>query len=121
MKLHNWNQIAVEVMNPEFQRRVVHTDRMTIARLELKKGGVVPLHHHENEQVSIVFSGLLKFLSEGREILVAAGETLQIPSNVPHRVEVLEDSVVMDLFAPPRADWLSGNDAYLRHSPPQGT
>lgn len=117
MKLHRWDQIAVEQLNPEFARQVVHTDRMTVAYLHLKQGGVVPEHHHENEQVSMVLSGRLKFLAGGEEYIVAAGEVMQIPSQLPHRVEVLEDSVVFDLFAPVRSDWLRGEDAYLR----QGT
>ncbi|MBM3765680.1 MAG: cupin domain-containing protein [Acidobacteria bacterium] len=116
MRLHRWDDIAVEIMNPSFARQVVHTDRITIAKLELRKGGHVPLHHHENEQVSIVFSGKLLFHSEGRLIEVNAGEALQIPSHVPHAVDVLEDSFVFDLFAPVRSDWLSGNDAYLRQA-----
>jgi quercetin dioxygenase-like cupin family protein len=116
MKLHKWNEIAVEQLNPTFARQAVHTDRMTIAYLHLKAGGVVPEHHHENEQVSMVLSGKLKFVAEGKEYIVAAGEVMQIPSNLPHRVDVLEDSVVFDLFAPIRADWLAGNDAYLRQA-----
>jgi quercetin dioxygenase-like cupin family protein len=116
MKLHRWNQIAVEQLNPTFARQALHTDRMTIAYLHLTQGGVVPEHHHENEQVSMVLSGKLKFIAAGEEYIVAAGEVMQIPSNLPHRVEVLEDSVVFDLFAPIRADWLSGNDAYLRQT-----
>lgn len=104
----------MEQLNPSFARQAVHTDRMTIAYLHLKRGGVVPEHHHENEQVSMVLDGKLKFLASGQEYIVEAGEALQIPGNLPHGVEVLEDSVVFDLFAPVRADWLSGDDAYLR-------
>ena len=117
MKLHRWNQIPVEQLNPTFARQAIHTGRMTIAYLHLVKGGIVPEHHHENEQVSMVLSGRLKFIAAGQEYIVDAGEVLEIPSNLPHRVEVLEDSVVFDLFAPVRADWLSGNDAYLRQTP----
>ena len=116
MKLHRWKQIPLEQLNPEFARQALHTDRMTVAYLHLKKGGVVPEHHHENEQISMVLEGRLKFLAAGEEYLVEGGEVMQIPSNLPHRVEVLEDSVVFDLFAPIRADWLRGDDAYLRQA-----
>jgi quercetin dioxygenase-like cupin family protein len=121
MKLHRWQQIPIEMLNPTFARQALHTERMTIAYLHLKQGGVVPEHHHENEQVAMVLEGKLKFLAAGEEYIVGAGEVLQIPSYLPHRVEVLEDSVVFDLFAPVRADWLSGNDAYLRQgaAPPE--
>ena len=114
MKLHRWKNIPIEQLNPTFGRQAVHTERMTIAYLHLTKGGIVPEHHHENEQVSMVLEGKLKFIAAGEEHIVDAGEVMQIPSNLPHSVEVLEDSVVFDLFAPIRADWLAGNDAYLR-------
>ncbi|MBI2688145.1 MAG: cupin domain-containing protein [Acidobacteria bacterium] len=117
MKLHRWNQIALEQLNPAFARQAIHTGRMTIAFLHLTKGGVVPEHHHENEQVCMVISGKLKFIAGGKEQTINPGEVLEIPSNLPHSVEVLEDSVVYDLFAPIRTDWLSGDDAYLRQTP----
>lgn len=114
MTVHNWNEILLEEVTPFFSRRVVHTIGMTIARLELKKGGHVTLHHHINEQVSLVHSGKLVFHIEGGEITLGPGESLEIPPNVPHSVDVIEDSIVTDLFTPRREDWISGNDAYLR-------
>jgi quercetin dioxygenase-like cupin family protein len=116
MKLHRWKGIPREQLNPTFARQALHTDRMTIAWLHLTAGGVVPEHHHENEQVSLVLSGKLEFHAEGESYIVEAGEVMQIPSNVHHSVDVLEDSVVIDLFAPIRSDWLAGNDAYLRQT-----
>jgi quercetin dioxygenase-like cupin family protein len=112
--LHRWNQIAEEQMNPEFARRVIHTERITVAKLRLKAGGVVPRHHHENEQVSMVESGKLQFHFDDGTLIATAGEVVQIAPNRPHSVDVLEDSVVYDLFAPIRSDWLRGDDAYLR-------
>lgn len=114
MKLHRWDSIPSEVLSAAFTRRVVHTDRITIARLELKAGGVVPDHHHENEQVTILMAGKLQFITADEDIILEAGEALQIPSNVVHRVIALEDSWVFDLFAPVREDWIRGDDAYLR-------
>lgn len=114
MKLHRWHSIPTEEMNPTFFRKVVHTGQMTIAQLELKKGGTVPLHHHINEQVSMVHSGKLLFHLGGQAVEVGPGESLEIPPNLPHSVEVLEDSIVTDLFTPRRDDWLTGNDSYLR-------
>lgn len=114
MKLHRWNDIEEEALNASLRRRVIHTARLTIARLNLKQGCIVPSHSHENEQVSTVESGRLKFISPEGEIEVGAGESLEIPSHVPHSVVALEDSVAIDLFAPRREDWISGDDAYLR-------
>jgi quercetin dioxygenase-like cupin family protein len=114
MSLHSWNEIASEQMNPLVSRKVRHTDRLTISRLELKQGAVVPEHHHENEQVSMVESGCLRFILGAEETLVAAGQLFTIPSNVPHSVIALEDSIAVDVFTPRREDWIRGDDAYLR-------
>jgi quercetin dioxygenase-like cupin family protein len=114
MKLHRWNEIPVEQLNPLVTRQAVHSDQMTIARLGLKKGAIVPRHHHVNEQVTNLEQGRLRFVFDDGDVVVTAGDSLQIPSNVPHSVEALEDSVAVDLFCPVREDWLRGDDAYLR-------
>jgi quercetin dioxygenase-like cupin family protein len=85
-----------------------------LARLILRTGCVVPLHSHENEQITYILEGALKFFVEGKEVIVSAGEILVIPAHVPHSAEALEDTVDLDVFCPPRADWISGTDAYLR-------
>ena len=114
MDLYNWAGIPVEKMTPLLSRQVFHTERMTIARLIITKGAIVPLHHHENEQVSVVDSGTLRFEVDGKETLVRGGEALRIPPNAPHMVEAMEDCIVTALFAPRREDWISGDDSYLR-------
>ncbi|MCL4843462.1 MAG: cupin domain-containing protein [Bryobacteraceae bacterium] len=114
MTLHDWSTIAAEPMNDKVTRRVIHTAQMTIARLEMQAGAHVPEHAHPNEQVSMVERGLLRFHIEGREVLVGAGQSLEIPPHVPHSVDVVEDAAVTDLFTPKREDWLRGEDAYLR-------
>ena len=106
--------MAREQMNDGLVRQYITADRVTVARLEMKRGGVVGKHAHENEQVSFVVSGALKFTIEGRDIVVKAGELLQIPSDVPHEVEVLEDSVAIDVFCPIRQDWIDKTDTYFR-------
>ncbi len=87
---------------------------MTICRISLKKGAIVPTHHHENEQVTVVESGSLLFIFPDREQVVNAGDILPIAPDIPHKVEALEDSVATDLFSPVREDWVRGDDAYLR-------
>ncbi|MCU1325462.1 MAG: Cupin 2, conserved barrel domain protein [Bryobacterales bacterium] len=114
MDHYNWNEITEEPLTPLLSRKVLHTPQMTIARLWMKKGAVVPTHHHVNEQVTNVESGSLKFIFPEKTVMVNAGESLRIAPNLPHSVETLEDSVALDLFTPPRADWISGDDAYLR-------
>jgi quercetin dioxygenase-like cupin family protein len=86
-----------------------------LARLTLRKGAIVPEHSHENEQITYILEGALRFtLGDGRVLTVSAGEILVIPSNLPHKAEALEDTLDLDVFAPPRADWIAGTDAYLR-------
>jgi quercetin dioxygenase-like cupin family protein len=114
MKLHRWKSIPLEQLSAALARQAIHTDRITIARLELKQGAMVPDHHHENEQVTILMAGKLQFITADEDLTIEAGEVMQIPSNVVHRVIALEDSWVFDLFAPVREDWLRGDDAYLR-------
>ena len=111
---YDWAQVPSEEMSPTFFRRVIHTENMTIARIHLKKGGTVAEHHHINEQVAFVVSGAIKFIIGGVGQELRAGQCLVIPPNVPHSVEVLEDSDVIDTFAPKRSDWINGDDAYMR-------
>jgi len=110
----NWNDIPIEVLNPSMERQVLHTERMTIARLRIAKGGTVPMHSHENEQVTHVVEGLLLFRTPQGEVRVGNGDFLILPPHFPHGVEAIEDSVALDTFAPRRQDWIEGHDAYLR-------
>ena len=114
MDRYNWNSIPEETLTPLLKRRVIHTPQMTIARLWMKKGAVVPTHHHVNEQVTNVESGSLQFNFPDETVVVKAGESLRIEPNLPHSVDTLEDSVALDLFTPAREDWIKGDDAYLR-------
>ncbi len=113
-KLHRWDEIEPEQMNALVTRQYIVGTNTMLARLALKKGAVVPTHQHFHEQISHVVEGALKFLIEGKEVIVRAGEILCIPPNVPHGVITLEDSVALDIFNPPRQDWIDGDDAYLR-------
>jgi quercetin dioxygenase-like cupin family protein len=106
--------LPVEEVNPLLDRQIVSGERSMLARIILRKGCIVPMHSHDNEQISYILEGALRFSIEGREIVVSAGEVLVIPSQVPHSAEALEDTVDLDLFCPPRADWLNKTDAYLR-------
>jgi quercetin dioxygenase-like cupin family protein len=116
MERYNWAAISEEKLNPLLIRRVIHTGQMTVARLWLGKGAVVPLHHHENQQVTMVKTGALEFEMGGERLVLKPGDVLVIPPDMPHRVEALEDSTVTDLFTPAREDWIRGDDAYLRKS-----
>lgn len=114
MKPYNWGQVELEQLNPLLARQVIHTDRITLARIHLAKGCIVPEHSHEQEQLSWLKQGRLRFTLDGAELILNAGDVLPIPSGAPHRVEALEESFVIDIFSPCREDWRSGNDHYLR-------
>lgn len=114
---YRWADIAKERMTDVIERRFVSADRIMLAQVFLKKGAVVQTHTHESEQVTYIVEGALRlWLGEKgeEEFTVRAGEVLTIPSNVPHRAEALEDTLDVDVFSPPRQDWLEGTDAYLR-------
>ncbi len=114
MKHYQWDAIQEETLNPHITRKVVHGAGITIARLRLLKGAVIPEHSHHHEQICMVQSGSLKFRIAGGEQVVRAGDALVIAPNEPHFVEALEESHVTDVFSPAREDWISGDDAYLR-------
>ncbi len=109
-----WNELPVEDVTPLFQRQFVVGTQVMVARITMKKGCLVPEHSHHNEQISQVLSGSLRFLMEGKEIVLKPGECLFIPPHVPHSAEALEDSLAIDTFNPPRQDWIDGTDHYLR-------
>lgn len=111
---HRWSEIELESLNPLLDRQFVVGERMMLARVLLKQGCVVPMHSHENEQITYILEGALQFEVGGKQITVRAGEVLCIPPHVPHRAEALEDTVDLDVFHPPRADWIDKSDAYLR-------
>jgi unsaturated pyranuronate lyase len=114
MHIYTWDRVEKEQMNPLIARQVIHSETMTVARVFVTKGGVVPEHSHHNEQISMLQQGAMKFVLAGEERILKPGEVLRIPPHVPHSVEAVEDSVVVDLFSPPREDWIRGEDTYLR-------
>jgi quercetin dioxygenase-like cupin family protein len=109
-----WSSIEVEALNPLLGRQFVVGKNVMLARVLLKKGCVVPEHSHYNEQITYILEGALKSGIDGKEIVVNAGEVLTIPPNMPHWAEALADSIDLDIFDPPRADWINRTDAYLR-------
>jgi quercetin dioxygenase-like cupin family protein len=109
-----WHTIPLEELNPLLQRQYVVGQEIMVARVLLKKGCVVPEHSHHNEQLTYILDGALKFWIDGKEIVVHAGEVLCIPAHMPHKAEAMEDTVDLDIFTPPRADWINKSDQYLR-------
>jgi quercetin dioxygenase-like cupin family protein len=109
-----WDTVPLEDLNPLLQRQFVVSQDMMLARVLLKKGCIVPEHSHQNEQITYILEGALKFWIDGKVIVVKAGEVLLIPRHMPHKAEALEDTVDLDVFNPPRRDWIEKTDKYLR-------
>jgi quercetin dioxygenase-like cupin family protein len=116
VKFFRWDDIVRERVTDRLERRLITGDRMMLAHVYLQKGCIVPRHSHENEQFTYILQGALRFwIGEHgeEEIVVRAGEVLHIPSNVPHKAEALEETLDMDVFSPPRQDWLDRTDDYF--------
>jgi quercetin dioxygenase-like cupin family protein len=114
---YRWDDMPKEQVNAGLSRRLVTGDRMMLAHVYLKQGCIVPRHQHENEQITYVVTGALHFWigeDESEQITIRAGEVLHLPSLVWHKAEALEDTLDVDIFSPPRQDWLNKTDAYLR-------
>ena len=113
-----WSDIPEEPMSALLTRQFVTGEQAMLSRIQLKKGCVVPRHAHPNEQIAFILSGALRFSvgeeNSAQDYIVRAGEVLVIPGDVPHLAEALEDTLNLDIFAPPRKDWITGDDAYLR-------
>jgi quercetin dioxygenase-like cupin family protein len=114
---YRWDDMPAEPLKPGLSRKLITGERMMIAHVYFKSGEEVPRHSHENEQLTYILSGALHFwfgANGEHEVTVRAGEVVVIPSNLPHRAVALEDTLDVDVFSPPRQDWLAGTDAYLR-------
>lgn len=112
--IYSWAEVLTEQMNPLFTRQFVTGDQAMLAKIVMKKGCIVPMHHHPNEQISLIVSGSLEFIIAGVSKTVNAGEILIIPAGLPHSAIAHEDMEGLDVFAPPRQDWLDKTDSYLR-------
>jgi len=115
-KWYRWDEVPREELHERLSRRLITGDQVMLAHVYLKQGCVVPKHSHENEQFTYILEGALRFLvgEEADEMVVRAGEVLHLPANVPHEAHALEDTLDVDIFYPPREDWLNKTDAYLR-------
>jgi len=117
MKTIAWNEIPHDNLIQGIRRQIVTGDKVMLGRLYFPKGAQVPAHRHESEQITHVLKGALRFIVDGTEVVVREGQLLHIPSNVEHSAKALEETDEIDSFSPIRADWLNGEDSYLKVSP----
>jgi quercetin dioxygenase-like cupin family protein len=119
---HRWEDMPREKVTDLLERRMITAERMMLTHVYLKKGCIVPKHSHANEQITYVLDGALRLWvgeHDEQQHVVRAGEVLVIPGGVPHRAEALEDTLDVDVFSPPRQDWLDKTDDYLRAGAPR--
>ena len=112
-----WDDMEFEVVNDHMRRKIITGERMTLAHIFFDDGFLVPCHTHENEQITQVVQGLMRFkFGEAQDEIVdvGPGEAVVIPSNVPHSALVIGDVEEMDFWSPRREDWLNKSDDYLR-------
>lgn len=114
LKHIRWDQVETEQLNPKLKRQFFTAGGVTVARLIMEDGLEIPTHHHVSEQITNVVSGHIRMWLEGQEVDLEAGDVLCIPANLAHHTRALEDTVCLDIFSPPRTDWLAGQDNYLR-------
>ena len=118
IKKINWDEVEVEQVNPKMKRQLIYGEKVMVARIQFEDGSKVPLHHHENEQITQVVSGKMRFwFGEDKSEIVdlGPGDTIVIPENLPHEAITIGSVVEIDIFAPPREDWLNGTDDYLKN------
>ena len=106
VRLHRWDEIALEKVTEMLSRKLVTGEREMIAQIYLKRGCIVPMHSHESEQMTYILQGALRVLVDGEEIIVSEGEVLHIPPFAPHQAEALEDTLELDVFSPIRKEWV---------------
>ena len=114
MEHYTWDEMEKEVLSDTIARKIITGEKAMVAQVFLAKGAIVPEHRHESEQITYILEGALQFEIEGKQILVAKGQVLRIPSWVPHKAVALEDTLDLDIFSPIRQDWLAKDDQYLR-------
>ena len=113
----NWQDVELETVNSRMKRRIVTGERMTVARIYFSVGFLVPQHSHENEQITQVVSGMMRFrFGEDRAEVIdlGPGDIVVIPPNIPHEALCIGDVEEIDMWAPRREDWLNKTDDYLR-------
>jgi quercetin dioxygenase-like cupin family protein len=114
VKFIEFEKMPNEALSDKISRRYVYGEDAMLARFVFKKGAIVPEHQHPSEQITYILKGAVKVTVQGKEIIVRSGEVLIIPPNVLHKFEALEDTIDLDIFSPPREDWIKGTDSYLK-------
>ena len=113
---YHWDNVPLENISDKITRRYIMGASSMVVMWDFKKGAVVPMHAHANEQITWITKGSVRVTSQGKTFIVKAGDIILIPAYVPHKFEALEDTVDIDYFTGIREDWLNGTATYLPKS-----
>ena len=106
----NWTSIPAETVGEGIVRQLVTGERLMVCRFQFSPHTVTPVHSHPHEQVTMIEQGRVRFLVDGAERLVSAGDILHFPSGCAHGATMLEEPVVLiDIFTPIREDFLASS------------
>ena len=117
IKVIDWDKVPTETVNPNMKRKFIYGEKVMIAKMELADGFTVPWHSHENEQITTVIEGNMRFWFDNDDehyIDLVPGDSIIIKGNRPHKARMLGNVIETDIFSPPRQDWIDGSDSYLR-------
>jgi len=108
--VRNWTDVPVERIAEGIERQMVWGEQLMVCRLRFAPGVVTAVHTHRHEQITLVERGRVRFVIDGRERVVGAGDVLHFPSNLPHGATMLDEEVVLvDIFTPIREDFLAAS------------
>ncbi len=110
--LYHLDAQPIEQVGPLIYRQYLHGAQSTFVKWTMKKGAVVPVHHHVNEQITWITAGEAEVYSQGKKYVMRAGDLMIIPPNVPHEFHFTEDTIDIDIFTPQRQDWMEGTANY---------
>jgi quercetin dioxygenase-like cupin family protein len=117
MGFYDWDAMDPEEITELYRRKVAVGENVTVARVEVRRGAVTQPHSHASEEIVLVLRGSWRFHLAGRDVTLGPNQMLAIPPGVEHSSEAIEDTVALDVCAPGRDDWLSGEDRQLHHDP----
>jgi quercetin dioxygenase-like cupin family protein len=109
MQTYKWETIAVEQLAHNIRRRMIVGTKEMLVRWEFSKGALAAQHNHPHEQIVVMVEGKLRLTVGDTEKILGRDDIVVIPPNTPHEALALEDTVVIDIFSPPREDFLTGN------------
>jgi quercetin dioxygenase-like cupin family protein len=112
--LYNIETLPSFEITKGFVAKMIHTDRVTIAYVDVEAGAELPEHSHPHEQVTTILEGQFEFVLDGQTMLLEPGVAVVIPSNVKHAGRAITACRILDVFQPLREDFRSGTVAYAR-------